>query len=123
MGQINNKDPLSPAEAGRWSELGNYYKALILLDSYLPEVDISCLWLFYNTPTCLPLALYLNSSEAFSLFRLYYEFTNYATIGFGEMLPEDEITVAGAILKNILVKIPAAIILLTLYLRLLPLIS
>jgi len=54
---------------------------------------------------------------------LYYEFTNYATIGFGEMLPEDEITVAGAILKNTLVKIPAAIILLTLYLRLLPLIS
>jgi len=54
---------------------------------------------------------------------LYFEFINYATIGFGDMVPEDEMTVAGAVLKNVLVKIPAAVILLTLYLRLLPLIT
>jgi len=54
---------------------------------------------------------------------LYFEFINYATIGFGDMVPEDEMTVAGAVLKNVLVKIPASIILLTLYLRLLPVIS
>jgi len=54
---------------------------------------------------------------------LYFEFINYATIGFGDMVPEDEMSVEGAILKNILVKIPAAIILLTLYIRLLPVIS
>ena len=58
-----------------------------------------------------------------SIFRLYFEFINYATIGFGDMVPEDEMSVGGAILKNILVKIPAAIILLTLYIRLLPVIS
>ena len=55
--------------------------------------------------------------------RLYFEFINYATIGFGDMVPEDEMTVAGAVLKNVLVKIPAAVILLTLYLRLLPVIT
>jgi len=54
---------------------------------------------------------------------LYFEFINYSTIGFGDLVPEDEMTVAGAIFKNVLVKIPAAIILLSLYLRLLPVIS
>jgi len=54
---------------------------------------------------------------------LYFEFINYSTIGFGDMVPEDEMTVAGAILKNVLVKIPAALLLLTLFIRLLPVIS
>jgi len=54
---------------------------------------------------------------------LYFEFINYSTIGFGDLVPEDEMTVAGAILKNLLVKIPAALILLTLFIRLLPVIS
>ena len=34
VGEINNKDHLSPAEAGRWAELGNQARALN-----------SCLWL------------------------------------------------------------------------------
>merc|ERR1719483_447709 len=54
---------------------------------------------------------------------LYFEFINYSTIGFGDLVPEDEMTVAGAILKNVLVKIPAALLLLTLYIRLLPVIA
>lgn len=54
---------------------------------------------------------------------LYYEVLNYSTVGFGDMIPEDELTVAGAIFKNILVKIPAAILLLATYLRLLPVLS
>jgi len=54
---------------------------------------------------------------------LYYEFMNYSTIGFGDLVPEDELTVAGAIFKNLLVKIPAAVLLLSMFLRLLPLIS
>merc|ERR1719228_1491428 len=54
---------------------------------------------------------------------LYFEFINYSTIGFGDLVPEDDLTVAGAILKNLLVKVPAAIILLTLYIRLLPVIA
>ena len=56
-------------------------------------------------------------------FRLYFELINYSTIGFGDLVPEDEMTVAGAILKNVLVKIPAALLLLTLYIRLLPVIA
>lgn len=54
---------------------------------------------------------------------IYFEFVNYSTIGFGDLVPEDELTVAGAIFKNLLVKIPAAMLLLTVFLRLLPVIS
>jgi len=54
---------------------------------------------------------------------LYYEFVNYSTIGFGDLIPTDEATVGGSILKNLLVKIPAAILLTTVFLRTLPVIS
>jgi len=54
---------------------------------------------------------------------IYFEFISYSTIGFGDMLPEDEMTVGGAILKNVLLRIPAAVLLLALFLRLLPVIS
>jgi len=54
---------------------------------------------------------------------LYYEFVNYSTIGFGDLVPGDEATVGGSILKNLLVKIPAAILLTTIFLRTLPVIS
>jgi len=54
---------------------------------------------------------------------LYYEFVNYSTIGFGDLIPSDEATVGGSILKNLLVKIPAAILLATIFLRTLPVIS
>jgi len=54
---------------------------------------------------------------------LYYEFVNYSTIGFGDMIPTDEATVGGSILKNLLVKIPAAILLTSVFLRTLPVIS
>jgi len=54
---------------------------------------------------------------------LYYEFVNYSTIGFGDLIPKDEATVGGSILKNLLVKIPAAILLTTVFLRTLPVIS
>ena len=30
-----------------------------------------------------------------SFLRLYYEFVNYSTIGFGDLVPEDENSVAG----------------------------
>lgn len=54
---------------------------------------------------------------------LYYEFVSYSTIGFGDMVPEEDLTVAGSILKNLVVKIPACILLVTTTIRLWPLIS
>jgi hypothetical protein len=55
--------------------------------------------------------------------RLYYEFVSYSTIGFGDMVPEEDLTVWGSILKNLLVKIPACILILTTTIRLWPIIS
>jgi hypothetical protein len=57
------------------------------------------------------------------LFRLYFEFVSYSTVGFGDMVPEDDLTVAGSLLKNLLVKIPACILLLTTTIRLWPIIA
>lgn len=54
---------------------------------------------------------------------LYYEFVSYSTVGFGDMVPEEDLTVVGSILKNLLVKIPACILLLSTTIRLWPLIS
>jgi len=54
---------------------------------------------------------------------LYFQFVNYASIGFGDLVPEDEFTVAGAIFKNLLIKIPAEILLFAMLIRVLPTIS
>ena len=51
---------------------------------------------------------------------LYFEFVRLSAIGFGDILPEDEMTLAGAILKNLFLHIPNQIILFTLFVRILP---
>ena len=51
---------------------------------------------------CVRIQSFINS-KAFSFprkiinhdYRLYYEFVNYSTIGFGDMIPTDEATVGG----------------------------
>ena len=51
---------------------------------------------------------------------LYFEFVRLSAIGFGDILPEDEMTLGGAILKNLFLHIPNQIILFTLFVRILP---
>merc|ERR1711953_1193442 len=51
---------------------------------------------------------------------LYFEFVRLSAIGFGDILPKDEMTLGGAILKNLFLHIPNQIILFTLFVRILP---
>merc|ERR1711953_840702 len=51
---------------------------------------------------------------------LYFEFVRLSAIGFGDILPEDEMTLGGAILKNLFLHMPNQIILFTLFVRILP---
>jgi len=41
---------------------------------------------------------------------LYFEFVRTASVGFGDLIPEDEYTLMGAIFKNLLVNIPSQVI-------------
>ena len=54
---------------------------------------------------------------------LYFEFVRSASVGFGDIIPEDEYTLVGAIFKNILVNIPGQIVTFAIFVRALPLIS
>ena len=54
---------------------------------------------------------------------LYFDFVRMASVGFGDLIPEDEYTLAGAIFKNLLVNIPGQILTFTLFVRALPIIS
>jgi len=54
---------------------------------------------------------------------LYFEFVRCSTVGFGDILPEDDLTLAGAIFKNILISIPSQIITFAVFVRTLPIIS
>lgn len=54
---------------------------------------------------------------------LYFEFVRSASVGFGDIIPEDEYTLAGAIFKNLLVNIPGQIVTFAIFVRALPLIS
>eukprot|EP00092_Neocalanus_flemingeri_P089425 GFUD01113169.1.p1 GENE.GFUD01113169.1~~GFUD01113169.1.p1 ORF type:complete len:366 (+),score=101.15 GFUD01113169.1:28-1125(+) len=54
---------------------------------------------------------------------LYFEFVRTASVGFGDIIPEDEFTLAGAILKNLLINIPGQIVTFAMFVRVLPLIS
>ena len=54
---------------------------------------------------------------------LYFEFVRISSVGFGDMIPEDEYTLAGAIFKNILVNIPSQIVTFAIFVRALPIIS
>jgi len=51
---------------------------------------------------------------------LYFEFVRLSAIGFGDILPKDEMTLGGTILKNLFLHIPNQIILFTLFVRILP---
>merc|ERR1711971_263238 len=51
---------------------------------------------------------------------LYFEFVRLSAVGFGDILPKDEMTLGGAILKNLFLHIPNQIILFTLFVRILP---
>ena len=53
---------------------------------------------------------------------LYFEFVRSASVGFGDIIPEDEYTLVGAIFKNILVNIPSQIVTFAMFVRVLPLI-
>jgi len=54
---------------------------------------------------------------------LYFEFVRLSAVAFGDILPEEELTLAGAILKNILLNIPSQITVFTIFIRILPLLS
>ena len=54
---------------------------------------------------------------------LYFEFVRSASVGFGDIIPEDEYTLVGAIFKNLLVNIPGQIVTFAIFVRALPLIS
>lgn len=54
---------------------------------------------------------------------LYFEFVRLSAVGFGDILPADEMTLAGTIIKNILINIPSQITLFTIFIRVLPLLS
>ena len=54
---------------------------------------------------------------------LYFEFVRLSAVGFGDILPADEMTLAGTIIKNLLINIPSQITLFTIFIRVLPLLS
>jgi len=54
---------------------------------------------------------------------LYFELVRISAVAFGDILPSDEMTLAGALLKNALINIPSQITLFTLFIRILPLLS
>ena len=54
---------------------------------------------------------------------LYFEFVRLSAVGFGDIMPEHEATLVGAIFKNLLLNIPSQIILFTIFIRVLPLLS
>ena len=54
---------------------------------------------------------------------LYFVFVRSASVGFGDIIPEDEYTLVGAIFKNLLVNIPGQIVTFAIFVRALPLIS
>ena len=57
-----------------------------------------------------------------SFCSVYFEFVSYSTVGFGDLVPSDEVTVGGAIGKGLLIRIPGCILLASLILRLWPII-
>ena len=54
---------------------------------------------------------------------LYFELVRISAVAFGDILPSDELSLVGALLKNALINIPSQITLFTLFLRVLPLLS
>ena len=54
---------------------------------------------------------------------LYFEFTRLSAVAFGDILPGQDLTLAGAILKNVLINIPSQILTFTLFVRILPVLS
>jgi len=54
---------------------------------------------------------------------LYFEFVRTASVGFGDIIPEDEYTLLGAIFKNLLVNIPGQVLTFAMFVRALPLLS
>jgi len=54
---------------------------------------------------------------------LYFEFVRCSSIGFGDIVPEDDLTLTGAIFKNILINIPSQILTFAVFVRVLPIIS
>ena len=54
---------------------------------------------------------------------LYFEFVRTASVGFGDLIPEDEYTLMGAIFKNLWVNIPSQVITFAMFVRALPLLS
>jgi hypothetical protein len=65
----------------------------------------------------------LSLVELSSFQLVYFEFVRSASVGFGDIIPEDEYTLVGAIFKNILVNIPGQIVTFAIFVRALPLIS
>ena len=54
---------------------------------------------------------------------LYFEFVRTASVGFGDLIPEDEYTLLGAIFKNLLVHIPSQVLTFAMFVRALPMLS
>ena len=54
---------------------------------------------------------------------LYFEFSRLSTVALGDILPEEDLTLTGAILKNILINIPSQILMFTIFVRILPILS
>jgi len=69
-------------------------------------------------------AIYHYVTTGFSFIDvLYFEFVRVSSVGFGDIVPEDEYTLAGAIFKNILVNIPSQVLTFAMLIRVLPIIS
>ena len=124
-----------------WSEVVQLYQFTFLMEQC--NVMSSVIWplnqeitaqssFSYHTAGCLVLlamltviflisTIYHACTSGFSFTNvLYFEFVRLSAVGFGDLLPEDEMTLAGAILKNIFIHIPNQIILFTLFVRVLP---
>ena len=54
---------------------------------------------------------------------VYFEFVKLSAVAFGDILPEEELTLAGAIMKNIFINIPSQITVFTIFIRMLPILS
>jgi len=54
---------------------------------------------------------------------IYFEFVRMSAVGFGDIIPGDEDSLAGAIFKNLLINIPSQLVVFTMFVRALPLLS
>ena len=54
---------------------------------------------------------------------IYFEFVRMSAVGFGDIIPEDEDSLSGAIFKNLLINIPSQLVVFTMFVRALPLLS